>query len=885
MLREAIFTTTLIALVGCGGSGNVDDSTRALVTKGKHMLLQSGENGTAEILKGKGRTLITDFSESDHGVGIVTENCQPPGDACEAWRISVNASTTKGGYWIGASDIDGAGSIRADDYIYLSVLPADPAPAAQLNDAILSPPGHTGLAAGASHSLVIAEDGTLWGWGNHESGRLGSARISGNLNDPTPKQIPGLSDVVQVAAGRYHSLVVTADGIAYGFGSNGYGQLGDTTENDSRFPRQVDALTNVDHVSAGIFHSLALVVGNSGNRVYAWGSDSYGQLGQGGGLARLRSDRPLEVSISTPVQVAAGDHFSLALDAAGSVWFWGDLGGNGSISDSDAIVPIQISGLQNIVRISAGGSHALALRDDGTVWAWGNNGFGELGQNNQTDSGLTPLQVSGLTNIVDITAGGNISAALSRNGDLYSWGSNVGRSGNALVPEPVVLHSSAPVVDIEAGSGHLLALVADCTGGGTLRSWGGNYRGQLGDGTFMDKDRPSIVIGIGEAESTCHKRALFYKSGYNAKSANVIGSNMQCNNNLCWSMVDSTVTNQLPISFEFTDENTGFSKLIWDCAGLTDNNGTPFNLTVNDDVYCKLVTEETPSAPSRYALTVVIEGGPNAGQVVSGEEYFPTMDCVNRNESTTTCTEYYPIGSQVSLSGASANGLELSWSGCTPGLDENNQPVCTLTMDSDHTVTARFSSPPPSSHTLTVIIEGGPGAGEVRSGEIPVPQLDCINSSEPTTSCTTRYAAGSDVVLYGNAFASSVLSWSGCTPGLDALEQPICQLTMDSDRVVVATFTPTHTLSLTIAGQPSPGTVIYSNEVPLLLYCVSPDDSGTTCNANFPHDADVLLSWNNHGGFPIQSWSGCTPELNANNQLECRLTMDGDHSVTATFGP
>jgi hypothetical protein len=122
------------------------------------------------------------------------------------------------------------------------------------------------------------------------------------------------------------------------------------------------------------------------------------------------------VSRSTPVQVtgltgvaaiAGGNHYSLALKNDGTVWAWGSntSGQLGDGTTTNRFTPVQVANLTGVTLITAGGwAHCLALTDDGTVWAWGGNSYGQLGDGTTTDR-TTPVQVPGLTGVTAIAAG------------------------------------------------------------------------------------------------------------------------------------------------------------------------------------------------------------------------------------------------------------------------------------------------------------------------------------------------------------------------------------------------------------------------------------------------------------------------------------------------
>jgi alpha-tubulin suppressor-like RCC1 family protein len=186
--------------------------------------------------------------------------------------------------------------------------------------------------------------------------------------------------------------------------------------------------------------------------------------------------------------------------AAGSVgtsaWGHNEQGelGNGTTTKSD--VPVSVSGLTaRLSGVSAGSLHSLALLSSGTVMAWGANGSGQLGNGSFTGpetcpSGFTsvpcsttPVAVSGLSAVSAVSAGGGFSVALLSNGTVKSWGSNfAGALGNGTTADsnvPVTVKGLTGVKAVSADGPHAIALLSD----GTVVAWGDNEYGQLGDGT------------------------------------------------------------------------------------------------------------------------------------------------------------------------------------------------------------------------------------------------------------------------------------------------------------------------------------------------------------------------------------------------------------------
>jgi alpha-tubulin suppressor-like RCC1 family protein len=330
-----------------------------------------------------------------------------------------------------------------------------------------------------------------------------------------------LALVLAAPAGAAEPLAsITPGPVSFGF--NGNGELGNGTTVSSTVGVPVGPLGTVTAVSAGGFHSLGLL--NSG-RVMSWGYDGYGELGNG---TTGSSEVPVEVQdLSGVTAISAGEFHSLALvGRAGTVAAWGANNdgqlGNGTTTSSD--IPVQVPGLSGVRSVSAGGcgpypeGHSLALLDNGTVMAWGDNEYGQLGNGTTTNSDV-PTEVPGLHEVVAISAGELFSLALLRNGRVMAWGrNNVGQLGGGTInPEitvPVEVTELSAVTAISAGGcggsseGHSLALLSN----GTVMAWGANGYGELGNGTTADSDAPVRVAGLRNATAiatgTSHSVAL-----------------------------------------------------------------------------------------------------------------------------------------------------------------------------------------------------------------------------------------------------------------------------------------------------------------------------------------------------------------------------------------
>jgi uncharacterized protein (TIGR03437 family) len=352
--------------------------------------------------------------------------------------------------------------------------------------------GMTAIGAGASHSLALNSNGTVWAWGDNEYGQLGNG-ASGNSD--LPVQVSGLTGVTAIAAGWYHSLALLKNGTVWAWGANGSGELGNGTTTSSNVPVQVSGLTAVVAIAAGSGFSLALL--NNG-AVWAWGDNQYGQLGNG---TQTESNVPVQVTGLTGVTaIAAGQQHSLALNS-GAVWAWGSNSsaqlGDGKFANSN--VPVQVSGLNGVTAIAAGADHSLALNGVGSVWAWGDNDADELGNAISLYSKV-PIEVSSLVGAATAIAAGDEYSLAVENGTVLAWGSSAlgelgnGSSANNNVPAPVEVSSLTGVMAIAASLNHSMAL----TSAGTVWAWGDNEYGELGNGSSADSNVPVTVSGLSD---------------------------------------------------------------------------------------------------------------------------------------------------------------------------------------------------------------------------------------------------------------------------------------------------------------------------------------------------------------------------------------------------
>ena len=178
----------------------------------------------------------------------------------------------------------------------------------------------TAVVANQGYSLFLKSDGSLWGVGDNTHGQLGD----GTYNSPAvPRRIVA-SNVTAIAAGIFHSLFVKSDGSLWGMGGNSAGELGDGTV-DKDYPYGINhprliVSSNVTAVAAGVNHSLFLKRDGS---LWGMGSGAAGQLGEGFSDSRRFTSRPVQITASNVVAIAAGRESSLFIKNDGSLWAMG----------------------------------------------------------------------------------------------------------------------------------------------------------------------------------------------------------------------------------------------------------------------------------------------------------------------------------------------------------------------------------------------------------------------------------------------------------------------------------------------------------------------------------------------------------------------------------
>jgi alpha-tubulin suppressor-like RCC1 family protein len=370
----------------------------------------------------------------------------------------------------------------------------------------------------AAALLVVCGTGctTTWSWGTNDRGQLADGTT-------TPRATPGpIADAriraVAVDGGVYHTCALLVSREIWCAGGNFEGQLGDGTTTDR--PRGVIVAPGKKWTSfsAGYSHVCAI---DDDRRTWCWGSNFTGELGDG-----TTTNRSTPAPVAGPADwtmVSAGVGYTCGIHASGTMSCWGrdDYGqiGDGLPDRDNHLTPTAVARGDNWRSVNAGYNHACGTRDTGALWCWGDNGSGQSGEPRLWKRSV-PTRVGDRSDWLEVSAGGGHTCALRTDRSLWCWGANhSGQLGNGTFsngdvanPVPAEVVTGGTWRTVSSGGYHSCAIRTD----GTLWCWGANQDGAVGDGTGVDRARPTR---IGDADDWHAVTASWFLSTVAVRSA------------------------------------------------------------------------------------------------------------------------------------------------------------------------------------------------------------------------------------------------------------------------------------------------------------------------------------------------------------------------------
>ena len=357
-------------------------------------------------------------------------------------------------------------------------------PVAVTTSGVLSGVILTQIVAGYFFTCALSSTGAVYCWGFNADGELGNNSTT-NSSVPVPVSTSGVlsgTSITQITADSgYNACALGTNGAAYCWGRNSDGQLGNNTVTSSSVPVAVSTagvLSGVTLTQISVGNDLACALGSTG-LAYCWGLNSNGELGNN---STTNSSVPVAVATTgalsgvTLTQISVGNVFSCALGSTGAAYCWGyDASGqlgNGSTTSSSVAVAVTATGVLSgttLTEVSAGASFTCALGGTGVPYCWGLDGSGQLGNSSTTTSSVpVAVTVTGAlagVRLAQVSAGNTNTCAVGSTG-AYCWGANGlgqlgdGTSTQRTAPVQVIMLSPGPPTGVTATAADTTAAIS-----------------------------------------------------------------------------------------------------------------------------------------------------------------------------------------------------------------------------------------------------------------------------------------------------------------------------------------------------------------------------------------------------------------------------------------
>jgi alpha-tubulin suppressor-like RCC1 family protein len=342
------------------------------------------------------------------------------------------------------------------------------------------------IVSGEQHTVAIADDGTLWGWGSNTSGECG---FIPNQHLLSPTQIGTFNDWIDVDCGAYHTIALRSNGDVYTMGYNNSGQCG--TGNTLNVPAPTLVGSNYTKVAAGKGYTSYAI--KSDSTLWACGTNG----GKFGNNTAPNSISFIQVNNGYKwIDIAGGLIHTIGLASTGEVLTTGSNGSGQLGYDSFGTnnVPVFINantnGL-NIVDVDAGANFSVALADDGTVYTFGENFFGQLGNGNTFSTYNWEIPTNFVGKNIEKIKAGYVDCMAMTDSLLYTWGQNDFMMSSTTVGtslSPFEWSFVHPTIDASMGLFNS-AFIIENEG---VYNWGKNDRGNCGIGSTTNTYVPEL---------------------------------------------------------------------------------------------------------------------------------------------------------------------------------------------------------------------------------------------------------------------------------------------------------------------------------------------------------------------------------------------------------
>jgi len=322
------------------------------------------------------------------------------------------------------------------------------------------------ISCGALHTAIVTDSGAVYTWGDGRGGQLGLSSESFTIQ-PTPVLVEALAStfITQVSCGRSHTLALSDKGHLYSWGNSKFGQTGQGDRQMVKVPRRIDTqgLRPFVKIESGEKHNFAI---NSEGVAYSWGCNEHGQIGQGKEVDILKPTVVPGLDDVLIRDISCGTIHSGLLSVKGEVYVCGF--GEYFLSQDTQhffVTPRLIPTKEPMKQLACGQSHILTLGESGNVYAWGAGEYGQIGHGVKGNI-AAPRLILKDKNIAQVSAGRYHSFALTDFGVMYSWGcgenGQLGQDSDENISLPKVVEAVSGVVtgQVSCGEHHTAALTS-----------------------------------------------------------------------------------------------------------------------------------------------------------------------------------------------------------------------------------------------------------------------------------------------------------------------------------------------------------------------------------------------------------------------------------------
>jgi len=358
----------------------------------------------------------------------------------------------------------------------------------------------SGISSGWMHSCGLTTDNRAYCWGENGNGQLGDGTTT---DHPTPVAVAGGLRFRQLSAGFLNTCGVTTGFKAYCWGNNQVATVGDGTTTERHAPAAVAGGLLFNQVEVNFGHACGL--SSSNNKAYCWGENDDGQLGVGnntgpefGNIGPFSSKPVAVLGGFTFRRLTAGYHHTCGVTTGNKIYCWG-LNKDGQLGDGTTVYrrtsPRLVTGGLAFNWVDAGSNFTCGVTTGSRAYCWGYGKFGQRGDGTVTERLRTPQAVFGNHAFIRVSAADVHACAVTPSSQAWCWGQNrageVGDGTTTLTKTPHLVSGGLALDQVSTGAFHSCGKTTSAAG----YCWGRNVEGQLGTGSGLISTTPAPVSG------------------------------------------------------------------------------------------------------------------------------------------------------------------------------------------------------------------------------------------------------------------------------------------------------------------------------------------------------------------------------------------------------